>query len=677
MSYVIIGMTTTPLDTAAAIARNQILIEGDSDFTSANGVVSGSGTPDDPFVISGWEIDPEGGFGISIMDTRAHFVITEVAISSDTSEYQGTGIDLRNVTNGTMLDCSVEDVYFGICMFNSQSLTVRSCSISNIAQEGVCAFSYQGLNRDIAIMDCTVVGCEVFTDEGYSIVNFGFDLRGVYGLRVENNSVTGAMRALESWDCSDVRIANDSFALNRESGTALYGCARVDIADNEYVANGVSGLWVSECLNMTITRNEFAGNNYGIYFEHCSGSLVHHNDLVGNNANAYPYGGVNNSWDSGYPGGGNYWSDYLGVDEYSGVDQTAPGSDGIGDTPYDIDYLSDYEDRYPLMNPVLGPLNEPPVAVMSVEPSEGTTATVFMFDASGSYDAEDPTSELMVRWDVGYEGTWEVDWTTDKTMEWTFPSPGTYAVRLQVRDTDMYLADDDTSVQVYDVVEVSTTAVVSGTEGEDGWFVSEATVELEASGDYEIDHTDYRVDVSDWQIYTGFVLISEDGVHTVEFHSEDILGNVEDVDSVEVRIDCSAPTLEMITEDDSLFNSSDVDISWTCADPCSGIDQVEYSLDGGAFAECEDLSGIGLSDLDNGTHTIVVVAYDEAGNSATQELTFEVEVASDSTDDDPADISDGGTPDWLMIGAIMTVVAAAAVATAVVLRRAQVRRPKS
>jgi parallel beta-helix repeat protein len=51
-----------------------------------------------------------------------------------------------------------------------------------------------------------------------------------------------------------------------------------------------------------------------------------------------------NTWDDGYPSGGNYWSDYTGVDLKSGSHQNETGSDEIGDTPYN-------QDNYPLMRP--------------------------------------------------------------------------------------------------------------------------------------------------------------------------------------------------------------------------------------------------------------------------------------------------------------------------------------
>ena len=56
-----------------------------------------------------------------------------------------------------------------------------------------------------------------------------------------------------------------------------------------------------------------------------------------------------NLWDNGYPCGGNWWSDYQGIDNYQGPGQNITGPDSIGDIPYPINN-SDV-DRYPLMSP--------------------------------------------------------------------------------------------------------------------------------------------------------------------------------------------------------------------------------------------------------------------------------------------------------------------------------------
>jgi hypothetical protein len=60
--------------------------------------------------------------------------------------------------------------------------------------------------------------------------------------------------------------------------------------------------------------------------------------------------GYANIWDKGYPSGGNYWSDYEGVD--------ADG-DGIGDTPYVILSVSYKFDETPNPGPPVPIFGEP------------------------------------------------------------------------------------------------------------------------------------------------------------------------------------------------------------------------------------------------------------------------------------------------------------------------------
>jgi len=54
-----------------------------------------------------------------------------------------------------------------------------------------------------------------------------------------------------------------------------------------------------------------------------------------------------NTWDDGYPSGGNYWNNYTGVDVKSGPNQDQPSSDGIDDTAHVID--ENNRDNYSLM----------------------------------------------------------------------------------------------------------------------------------------------------------------------------------------------------------------------------------------------------------------------------------------------------------------------------------------
>jgi hypothetical protein len=78
-----------------------------------------------------------------------------------------------------------------------------------------------------------------------------------------------------------------------------------------------------------------------------SDNWVLHNNLVGNSVfQAFSDASIN-VWDGGYPSCGNYWSNYSGIDLHSGVNQTADGKDGVGDTSYSI--FVQNKDQYPLM----------------------------------------------------------------------------------------------------------------------------------------------------------------------------------------------------------------------------------------------------------------------------------------------------------------------------------------
>ncbi len=80
--------------------------------------------------------------------------------------------------------------------------------------------------------------------------------------------------------------------------------------------------------------------------------------------------------------------------------------------------------------------NTPPTALFTVSPSSGSTSTNFAFDASGSTDNEDPTSNLQVRWDFDGNGSWDTGWDYNKTVNHQYGSENTYTAKLEVKDTE-------------------------------------------------------------------------------------------------------------------------------------------------------------------------------------------------------------------------------------------------
>ena len=115
------------------------------------------------------------------------------------------------------------------------------------------------------------------------------------------------------------------------------------------VANNWSGIGLSGSSNNNIGRNHIANNYYGIWLSSSSNNIIYHNNFINNSVQAKGYSQSANTWDDGYPSGGNYWSDYVGVDLFSGPYQSETGSDGVGDAAHEI--YADNRDRYPLMAP--------------------------------------------------------------------------------------------------------------------------------------------------------------------------------------------------------------------------------------------------------------------------------------------------------------------------------------
>jgi hypothetical protein len=76
--------------------------------------------------------------------------------------------------------------------------------------------------------------------------------------------------------------------------------------------------------------------------------MLYHNNIINNQIQVFS-NFSENTWDDGYPSGGNYWSTFASSDLQNGPDQNQPGADYICDYPYWVD--EDNRDRYPLITP--------------------------------------------------------------------------------------------------------------------------------------------------------------------------------------------------------------------------------------------------------------------------------------------------------------------------------------
>jgi len=98
--------------------------------------------------------------------------------------------------------------------------------------------------------------------------------------------------------------------------------------------------------------------------------------------------------------------------------------------------------RYPIAD-AENPGNTRPNAVFSITPASGSIDTVFVLDASGSFDAEDPATSLEARWDWQNDGTWDTEFSSDLITEHQYISAGVKTVKVRVRDSGG-LSDEET-----------------------------------------------------------------------------------------------------------------------------------------------------------------------------------------------------------------------------------------
>lgn len=154
-------------------------------------------------------------------------------------------------------------------------------------------------------------------------------------------------------DSSRNNIAGNTVTGSGETGIdVLGGTSSNTLSANTISASGRAGISLWNTVYNTVVYNEIKNNAAGIEIGmNAEGNTIFHNNFTGNTKQVLidPNPPLANTWDDGYPSGGNWWSDYIGADAYHGVSQDIAGSDGIGDTPYAID--ENNTDNYPLMRP--------------------------------------------------------------------------------------------------------------------------------------------------------------------------------------------------------------------------------------------------------------------------------------------------------------------------------------
>ncbi len=223
--------------------------------------------------------------------------------------YDSRGMDLFERENVTVQNTQVKNWYYGIWLYFSSNSSIFENNMTN---------------------------------------NYG---AGIFLVASENNSVSGNI------------VTNNWIGIGLEIEVNYNS-----IVGNKITNNSADGIFINDLSNNnTIIENYVANNVGGIYIGPlpCFGNFIFHNNFINNTSHQALVASWEpsiNTWDDGYPSGGNYWSDYLS--RYFGAQEL--DDSGIWDTPYNIDETN--QDNYPLIEPWAAPTPSGITAKVDITP---------------------------------------------------------------------------------------------------------------------------------------------------------------------------------------------------------------------------------------------------------------------------------------------------------------------
>jgi len=260
-----------------------------------------------------------------------------------TESYYGGGVVLRYSSGN-----SISENYFGnrnyydVNIYSSNNNNVSKNIIRDSDNTGIYVIQNSNSNR---ICENTIA------NSNYQGMLLQFSC--MYNTICGNNITESKYYGLYMHSSSHNDISANSITQTKPVGvTGLYlGGGQFNIIhENNITNNYADGIEIFSSDNNTFYGNTIKSNaDSGIFITGSSNNTFYHNNIINNPVAVVSPSTYINFWNSSYPSGGNYWSGYTGVDIYSGINQNETGSDGIGDSAYNIG--GNNTDYYPLMGP--------------------------------------------------------------------------------------------------------------------------------------------------------------------------------------------------------------------------------------------------------------------------------------------------------------------------------------
>ena len=576
-----ISLSMIPNNAIAYQEHGYIVIDGDPEFLTDDSVIAGNGTAIDPFIISEWRINGSYNYGVHIKNTRAFFVMKNIAVENSTF----AAIRFENVTNGRIENSSfINNLGSGIYLMSVENITISNCSFQ--------------MTGTTAIL-------------GNSVKNAVF----------EKVTARDMDKAVYFEDCSAFRITDCRFENATSTILSMSRCTGSNIENSVMRNSNLRGMELNFVSNSNFVGNAIINSSTGIYLYYCNLLTFHGNMICMSRASQVQSSSSSVRWNLTYAeGGGNYWSDYLGPDDYNGALQDKPGSDGIIDVPFII--LPGNVDAYPLLRLRL-PYTDivSPISNASILGEAGVGGWYKSF-AIIAISATDDFSGIM---NISYS----VDSSPyiEYTGSFKIADSGEHIVCYHATDRMQNMESEKMLTVKIDSAPPVTEILLHGIKGQGDWYLSSIAISLNATDNESgVASTWYSIDADTAMLYSSFIIVSSDGYHNIVAYSIDAVGNTGHVSLAQISIDRDAPELIINEANRSVFTSLPATITWTASDSVSGVDHIEVSVDGGSFTRLPATRRqYSISGISDGNHVLTILVFDKAGHMTEGQISFKSE----------------------------------------------------